>query len=256
MMKKYGLNTGIMAVSLFVLTTMANAQGFFEQPLDNNPAGISVKLPEIEFGQQNEFFSTLLTLQKQNAMIEKLIAREKEITTISDSYMDMGLDFAAPPPNRDLCEQIPPNKVCHFYYKGMYKDYNPVIVPLPEIQNTVTIDDNGDVAVVPPSLDIPKMLSEQTKDEKEQLKESQFAWTNITCKQGECRAVVTPIFVTLDEDGVEHKDINEMYRYTIRVGEELPSGAVIKSISGSGVNVSHNGKETVMEPAPIISAAK
>jgi hypothetical protein len=63
-------------------------------------------------------------------------------------------------------------------------------------------------------------------------------WTNVTCLQTDCSAVITP-------------DPNDpRARYRVTTGEKLADGAVVSRISAEGVTLENNSKSVLLDPAP------
>lgn len=180
------------------------------------------------FGGDNAQLRDMLALQYQMQLLKRLIEREKAANNMIQAALNVGVSGPAIPlPDRALCEQVPANMPCADAYKGLYADYTAApakLTPLP--------------APIPQPSANPALLAEVKDDIVEQVMLSSFYWTDITCLQDRCSAVISP------------DPANPMSRYRVSVGEVLPDGGVISAITAAGVTMTRGEKQIHLDPAP------
>lgn len=178
------------------------------------------------FGEQNAQLATLLDLQYQMQVLKRLIDYEQSVNQIVQAAINIGVsDPAIAAPNEDLCRQVPANIPCAQAYDALYPDFSMgnVLTPLPAPEPVPT---RAVANELPVETEVPQTLAES------------LYWTDITCLAQKCTAIISP-------------DVkNPQARYRISTGETLPDGAVIKSISASGVVIERGKKSITLEPAP------
>jgi len=190
----------------------------------------------VTFGDKNDQLKALMKLQYQIQVLKRLIAHEKAANDIMKSAIDLGDINPAPvPPSQSLCEEVPANIPCAQSFKDLYTGYSVERKKPPEAAKPA--------APPAPSLvagsDVPALEAAALPENVEALPEgTKVYWTDITCLGGTCTAVITP-------DPTDKKA-----RYRVSVGEKLPDGSVISSISATGVTVKQNKKTVPLEPAP------
>lgn len=183
---------------------------------------VAPPLPATEISE-NPYLNTYLQLQQQIALLHRLLERERSITDMTQNYKRIGLDFNPPKPDMALCRQLPDNLACALAYPDHYADFLPPEAPLPPMTFApVTVTD------------IPQSISELSAD----FDIDHLLWTDITCLEMQCRAVITPNIS------------NKGARYAIKVGDRLPQGGVVESITAQGVFVSRGNKLITLSPAP------
>ena len=202
------------------------------QPV-NTPEAINKALAETGVAnpsEANPYLSTYLALQKQIAVLTKLLERENAVTDMVQSYKSIGIGYEPPKPTLSVCKQIPKNLACAVAYPSRYADFLPPPMPLPAVPvEPVDMSEN----------ELPQPAQEISPD----IGLKDLVWTDITCLGQVCRAVITP-------------DINDQgARYAVKVGDELPPGGVVESISTQGVFVSKGDHIVTLEPAPAASFA-
>lgn len=214
----------------FLMPSISYAQGVFGSGAQ--------KIPTIQFERDNKYMATLLSLQNQNALLEKMISRQKELNKMAENLSELNMPFVPPAPEQSICKQLPGNDLCAEFYPSLYKDYNvatamPDFIPLP----LPVLPNIEDIAVV-------KGIGELDIETLKSLEFADFMWTEINCLNMACKATVVP-------------DISKnRARYTIRIGDRLPNGLVVEKISAEGVVTSRGEKPVILEPAPSSMASQ
>ena len=183
---------------------------------------------QIPFGEDNQYLHDLLRLQTQIDLLSHLRNRQDSINAMAEHYSKIGVPFVPPAPSRSICQEIPPNVLCAEHYPDLYPGFmnkfqSSESQPLPRLDQ----------------LPIVQRIDEVEESQKEELKEISFVWTDISCMNGVCEAVIMP-------------DIPDtVARYTIEQGDQLPSGETITGISSKGIEMlSSDGQSMRLEPAP------
>jgi hypothetical protein len=174
---------------------------------------------------RNIYLETFMTLQHQNAVLRQLLEREKSIVTMVKSYKNIGINYDAPKPDLKTCQELPKNLSCALAYPDKYADFLPPPMPLPA------------VPVIPVAIstdDLPQPIVKLSADSG--LKN--LMWTDITCLQGSCRAVITP------------DPSDPAARYSVKAGDSLPPGGTVERISYAGVTIVKGSETITVPPAP------
>ncbi|HEY1096801.1 MAG TPA: hypothetical protein VGF14_06125 [Alphaproteobacteria bacterium] len=173
---------------------------------------------------KNAYLDTYLALQQQISILNKLLEREVSVSDMVRNYKQMGVVYDPPKPGLSMCRSVPQNLSCALAYPKIYASFlPPAPVPSAPIIPAVVLSD------------LPQPVTELSPETA--LK--QLLWTDITCMGDICRAVITP-----DAE-------NSGARYAIKVGDILPRGGVVESISAAGVFVSSGNKIISLDPAPL-----
>jgi hypothetical protein len=173
----------------------------------------------------NIYLETTLSLQQQIALLDKLLARERSIAEIVLNYKRMGITYDPPRPELSLCKQVPDNMSCAVAYPEQYAGFLPEPPLPPEITfQPAEVDLNS----------LPQAVTELSPE----LAIKELLWTEITCLKSVCRAVITP---NIADGGA---------RYAIKVGDVLPPGGVVESISANGIIISSGSTLITLLPAP------
>ncbi len=196
----------------------AHAQGIFGANQIQKPQ----ETPEIQFVYNNDYMSSILQLQNQVALLEKMIDRQEELNQIAENFSDIGVPFEMPAPEYDICKQLPGNDVCAEFYADLYQDYVLSSARLPQLM---------------PPLDLPK-TSKASAPVVEDVSVSDFVWSEITCLNQACKAVIAPTYG------------DDMTRQTVYVGDQLPNGLIVEDISLGGMFASNGSKIIEIKPAP------
>lgn len=203
--------------------TIAAAELEAEQ---NNPdADATDKAAQAKLQPGNRYLTTFLALQRQNVLLTKLLERERSIMDMVANYKRIGIEYEPPKPDLKTCQEIPLNLACAVAYPDRYGSFLPPPAPLPAVP----------IMPVAVSTDeLPQAVELLSPDAG--IKD--LVWTDITCLNDNCRAVITP------------DPSDSSARYSVKVGDALPPGGVVQSISYLGVVILH-GRETItLEPAP------
>lgn len=187
------------------------------------------------FGDNNTQLRTILTLQNQNQLLKKLIERETSVNQMIEAAIAVGISSPfIPAPDRRLCTDVPANIPCAKAYTNLYDDFSvtqrktaaqlPALPHAPSIMAETDIPDLSarDLSALPKELDSTMTIY----------------WTDITCLGTRCSAVISP----------DPADLNARYR--IMVGEKLPDGSIVRTISASGVTLERDNKPIHLNPAP------
>lgn len=183
-----------------------------KSPVANTPGG-------------NRYLNTFLALQRQNVLLTKLLAREKSLVDMVGNYKRIGITYDPPKPDLTMCQELPLNLACAVGYPDQYGSFLPPPPSLPAVPI---------MPVIISSDDLPKAVETLSPDAG--LRD--LLWTDITCLNTVCRAVITP-----DQN-------NAAARYSVKVGDSLPPGGTVQSISYGGVVINHKGETITLEPAP------
>lgn len=183
------------------------------------------------------YYHTLLDLQRQLFLLRKLVEREKRNFDLTSDYQKIGLNFQPTAPSAQLCRQVPANLSCAEFYTQMYPNFPPVggntvgaLPDTPILASSVGTINENEFAFLPTISDVA-----DTRDI--------LNWLDITCLETKCSAVVTPDIA------------DKSARYKVYVGDQLPNGDKIMSISAKGVMVSNaKGQKRRIDPAPKPSA--
>jgi hypothetical protein len=215
----------VLAICFCLLTAASHAQ--FASPTDVAPVA-----PALQFGKVNAQLKNTLALQAQLQALRSLIDHEKAVNEMVSAAVAIGItDPVIPSPNRDICLSVPANIPCAQAYAALYDHYS-VVKEKPQPVFAPVIAKMDKV--------IDKIVA-KVKPQKPVEPEMVFAalyWTNITCLNGNCSAVVSG----------DPKDPKASYRIT--AGEKLPDGSVINGISAAGVTIMRNKKVVTIDPAP------
>jgi hypothetical protein len=215
------------ALFFFAGTAITYAQSVAEQikPFTTSSVSGADQQPQKNQVAHNPYLDTYLKLQQQIALLNRFVERERSITDMTQNYKRIGLDFKPPKPELTLCRQLPDNLSCALAYPEKYADF----LPPPASPSLASLSFEP-VTVS----DIPQSISELSAD----FDIDHLLWTDITCLQAQCRAVITP--------NIENKGA----RYAIKVGDMLPQGGVVESITAQGVFISRGSKLITVNPAP------
>lgn len=198
-------------------------------PPSETPPAADVKM--VPAKEALSYFKTYLVLQRQNALLEKLLEREEMSLRTAESYGKIGFPYEPSKPALSLCREVPANMACATAYPDLYAGFMPAPsepvmpnIPMPEKSAVISAPDAG----------LPQDIDQLSPDAA--IKE--LMWTDITCLQSICRAVITP------DPG------NAKARYAVNVGDQLPPGGVVQSISSNGVTIAHGKDMITLLPAP------
>lgn len=186
------------------------------------PSRIDISpFPELVFGEDNPYFSNIVTVQYQNSLLRSLIERQRKNQAIKESMDNLGLGFVEDPPPRGACEDLPFNFLCQRFYPDLYVTQQ-FILP------TVVEDPL-------PSTKVQKKAPQPTN---RKSKKPRYEWTDITCVGGQCRAVLIE---------PPHYEI----RRTVEEGKELDDGWFVEAITAKGVTIEKaGGEKKSIDPAP------
>ncbi len=222
-----GLSPVFAQTAPFDRSVPAAASARADQTDNTSPTLIPVAAKPI--AASNPYLETFLTLQRQNALLAQLLEREKSVAAMVISYKKIGIAYDAPKPDLNLCLELPKNLTCALAYPDRYADFLPPPLPtampvIPVIPVTVSNSDElpKDVDTLSPDFGLKDLM-----------------WTDISCLQGSCRAVITP------------DPSNPSARYSVKAGDALPPGGTVNRISNDGVTITANsGKLIDLPPAP------
>lgn len=208
------------AIEPFTATTQAAPSDEADQA--DVAAEIKAKsMPE----QGNRYLNTFLMLQRQNVLLAKLLEREKSLKDMTASYKKIGIEYDAPKPDLSLCQELPANLACAVAYPDKYGSFLPPPAPLPAVPVMPVIVSTDElpqaVELLSPDAGIKDLM-----------------WTDITCLNDQCRAVITP------------DPSDAAARYSVKVGDVLPPGGTVQSITYMGVIIDHKGSSIPLQPAP------
>lgn len=219
--------------ALVVVATHARATVF--DPSNQITLQQQNTLPDQDIGQNNlsgGYYQNLLALQRQLFLLRKLIDREARNLSLTEDYQKIGLSFVPTPPSAPLCRQVPANLSCAEFYGSMYANFPPPrntqgqLPNMPFLASSVGTIPENDFAFLPTAVDI-----EDTRDI--------LNWLDITCLETSCSAVVTPDIA------------DNSARYRVYVGDKLPNGDTIHTISAKGLQViDSKGHTRTIDPAP------
>ena len=173
----------------------------------------------------NPYLDTFITLQRQNVLLQQMVEREKSVTEMVQNYKKMGITYAPPKPDLKSCLELPNNLSCATAYPDRYADFLPPPAPLPS------------VPVIPVAIstdELPQAITKLAPD----AGLRNLMWTDITCLQGACRAVITP------------DPTDPSARYSVKAGDVLPPGGTVEQVSPDGITIVNNKDTVHVPPAP------
>lgn len=217
----------------------APTAGVIAPSLDTPPpvidlnAAVGDTIPNISFGEGNEYFQRLMQIQYQIAMLTTMNERQRQMDQMRATFKNIGLPFIPPPPERGACAQLPPNAICARAYPDLYADYRKRFSGQPDPTTGKTFEE-----MLQESLD--EKLQQELTEKKEQAKKAEppaptgpvFAWSDIACRAGICRA------------SIAKRENPTQTRQTVRVGDKIEGDFVVQAIGIDGVRVSHPKKGT------------
>lgn len=226
MLRSFSLFLSVLAV-LMIGTANVQAQGAFGG--DENGAFAPAK-----FGENNSQLKAILDLQYQLQLLKRMIEREKSVSSMVSSALEIGVTNPyIPAPDRTLCLQVPANIACALAYKGMYPDYSVETQTPPAAPPTAASNDMVGIPAMASKELPPLPLSDLKIPEHGTL-----YWSAVTCMHLTCSAVITPT------------PGDPRARYQVLIGDKLADGAVVSEISAAGVTLQHHDKPVMLEPAP------
>lgn len=214
-----------------------------------------------EFEIQNSYLGDQVKLQYQIALIQKLIAFQKQVLEVQTAYKNLGITYKDPLPSRRICEQIPVNVLCYNAYPELYSEVEGNLAArkqevldkaIDEATNKkgfdairadarpeggltgLTLDGNIDGS----SGDNQKTTA-QARKEKKMASRTNYEWIEIFCLSGECQGLMT-------------SRIDEEIRLNVSVGDELPDGVKVTKIAPGRMEGMKNGLFIVIKPAPLV----
>ena len=171
----------MMFYALFV-TIPAHSQEIDEPDRMSISSDISIpeaqqreQFPKLNFGQDNQYFTNITTLQYQNSLLEILMERQQKTKEIANSFKTIGLPFRQPPPPRNVCAELPKNQLCESFYSDLYGATK--IAPRQDRPAKTTAVDT--------STPVKKAVKKVKKPKK-----PPYRWADISCVAGDCRAVL------------------------------------------------------------------
>lgn len=177
-----------------------------------------------EAGFSNPYLEETVALQYQISLLELLVQRQTSIVRLQKAYGELGRPFAGPPPARGICAQLPPNAPCAQHYPELYRA-GLEAAGFPEI-DLEALKEEQPPLVEPVAMPAPPP----------EAAASDFAWTDIMCAAGVCRAVVTA-------------SGNPKSRLSVREGDILPDGSKIVRIGYALVAAEKGGQQIKLLPA-------
>lgn len=202
-----------------------------------------------EFEIQNNYFGDKIKLQYQLALLEKMIAFQKQLNEVKDAYSELGITYKSPKPVRSICLQIPVNVPCFDAYPELYPGLNDSLEArkqemLDSAIEDLTGKDRAFDAILnaarPEQVGAPDdvELAKTEAKKKPEVVTSDYQWVEIFCLSGECQGVLT-------------KSGDDDFRTTVRIGDELPDGSKVSKLQASRMEVTKSGTVIALRPAPL-----
>jgi hypothetical protein len=174
----------------FAMTLFVGDDGASQAPPKNpiEPSQVSITIDDFTPG--NEYFKDINTLYEQIRLLEKLVDRQEKINQMTQSMVDVGRSFDPNPPPADICKKLPDNLLC-----------DPELIPDP-----METADNEPTPTPPavekplPILKVGEIIKKDPAKEEKKLYNG-LGWTDITCRAGDCRAVI------VDTNGDERRQV-------------------------------------------------
>lgn len=167
------------------------------------------KMSEVD----NEDMRTHLVLQNEITMLGALQNWQEQVSELRKTYAKANIPFSQPDPPRNICEQVPSNKICNDAYPDL------VLKP----KESETVSNINDLRVS--GVDIPK-VNEVVAEPVSRA--NNYEWASVSCLGNDCKAVLL--------DKVQN------LRFSVTNGEAIDEGVTVSNITPMGVMVREKDK--------------
>ena len=220
----------------FVFAFASNAQDQFPEFLIQSDTALtydSVSTDnDIQITLKRPLMRDIIYLQEQINLLKGLVERQAEIQKIATNYNDAGVPYNQPAPPISVCQKLPPNILCLFFYPNLDNNKEFLIETRQRIKNkneqafleSLQNYDLGDAAE-----------NESVQTSVEPVSETKYAWTDIECKLEKCSALIVS---TEDQTS----------RFRMHTGGKITSDIEVTSITPYEVKISKSGKQVVLQP--------
>ena len=257
-LKKYRLLISVFIIVLLTANTLAAQTQFPEFSLSDDVKNNSVSSNFIQDSDiiiKRQLTKDILTLQEQINLLGGLVKRQSEIKKIADNYENMGLPFKQPLPELRVCTKLPVNVLCLHSYPDL-KQHDDVIsqttrrmqdqqnLAMDEAIETLNVAMQKEAASAPQLNQdlIDDLLSgndgEYEVDATTQEEKDAFLWSDIQCKQSQCKALII-------------SQSNPNNRFRVSANERIDSDTVIVKITPTKVTAKIDGEIQTIQPMAI-----